>query len=56
MKKYLFLSLLLLSSCSYVEKCLSIKEDNIVEEIIEDLIKGKTGLDFDLTPSSPEIA
>lgn len=29
-------------------------EDNIVEEIIEEVIADKTGLDLDLTPASSE--
>lgn len=29
-------------------------QDNIVEEIIEEVIEGKTGLDIDLSPFSPE--
>jgi hypothetical protein len=30
------------------------KDDNAIEEKIEDIIKEKTSLDVDLTPSSPE--
>ncbi len=29
--------------------------DNIIEEIVEEVIQQKTGLDIDLTPMSPEI-
>jgi len=29
-------------------------QDNIVEEIIEEVIESKTGLDIDLSPSTPE--
>lgn len=32
----------------------SYSDDNIVEEKIEEVIKNKTGLNLDLTPSSPE--
>lgn len=32
----------------------SYKDDNMVEEKIEDVIKDKTGIDADLTPNSPE--
>ena len=28
--------------------------DNIVEELVEEVIEAKTGLDIDLTPGSPE--
>ena len=34
----------------------SYPQDNIVEEIIEELIESKTGLDIDLSPNSPEIS
>lgn len=29
-------------------------QDNVVEEVVEEVIKDKTGMDIDLTPSSPE--
>ncbi|HNU60724.1 MAG TPA: hypothetical protein PKL04_00840 [Methanofastidiosum sp.] len=29
-------------------------DDNVVEEISEEIIKQETGIDIDLTPSSPE--
>lgn len=32
----------------------SYKDENILEEKIEDIIKDKTGIDVDLTPNSPE--
>lgn len=28
--------------------------ENVIEEIAEEIIKEKTGMDIDLTPSSPE--
>lgn len=30
------------------------KNDNPIEEVAEDIIKEETGLDIDLSPSSPE--
>lgn len=44
---------LILFSCS----CTAIKnypQDNLVEEIVEEVIEYKTGLDIDLSPFSPE--
>ncbi len=41
-----------LSGCTWWEK--HYRHDNIVEEIIEDIIEQKTGLDLDLTPTTPE--
>lgn len=29
-------------------------DDNVVEEISEEILKQETGIDIDLTPSSPE--
>lgn len=31
-----------------------LKDDNIVEEIAEKVIENKTGIDVDLSPTSPE--
>lgn len=36
-----------LGACHY-------KPDNIVEEIAEEIIEAKTGMDIDLSPGSPE--
>lgn len=44
----------ILSCCSQIEKKMGLAEDNIGEEIVEDVIKGRTGLDIDLTPDSKE--
>lgn len=41
-------------SCSYINKKFGLKDDNLGEELIEEAIEMKTGLDVDLTPSSPE--
>lgn len=42
--------------CSYINKKLGLSDDNLGEEIVEEVIEMKTGLDIDLTPSSPEKA
>jgi len=36
--------------CHYINQKLGLRDDNIIEEAIEDLIEAKTGLDIDLTP------
>lgn len=33
---------------------LFLKDDNVIEEVAEQLIKDKTGVDIDLSPNSPE--
>ena len=43
-----------LCSCSYLNQQLGLKDDNLGEEIIEEVIELKTGIDLDLTPGSPE--
>lgn len=43
-----------LASCSNVNERLGLQDDNIGEEIVEDVIKGRTGYDVDITPSTPE--
>lgn len=40
--------------CSVVYDRLGIQDDFLGEEILEELIEAKTGLDIDLTPRSPE--
>lgn len=53
----LFLSIFfiaVLAGCSYCNKWFGLNDDNVAEEIIEDVIKGRTGADVDLTPDSPE--
>lgn len=44
----------MLTGCSYFNKQLGLKDDNLAEEISEVVIKNYTGLDVDLTPESPE--
>jgi len=44
-----------LTSCSNIQKIVKdYPNDNIVEELLEDVIESKTGLDIDLSPFSPE--
>lgn len=44
----------ILCSCSYVNQQLGLDDDNFGEELIEEAIELKTGLDIDLTPGTPE--
>lgn len=44
----------LAGGCSYFNQKLGLSDDNILEELIENKIEDTTGLDFDLTPESPE--
>lgn len=45
-------AIFLLACSAFVWK--NIPHDTILEEVIEGVIKEKSGLDLDLTPSSPE--
>ena len=45
---------LIVASCSYVNEYLGLPDDNFAEEIAEEVIEAKTGMDIDLTPGSPE--
>lgn len=45
---------LLLHSCSSLNKKAGLKDDNFVEELLEQAIEEKTGLDLDLTPETKE--
>jgi hypothetical protein len=46
--------LLISCGCSYINEKMHLKDDNDIEEIVEELIHQKTGLDLDLTPSTKE--
>ena len=48
------ISLLAVTSCSAINKKLGFSDDNIAEELVEDVVEAKVGVDFDLTPSTPE--
>lgn len=45
---------LLLHSCSQINERIGLPDDNVVEEVVEDVIKGRTGKDIDLTPTNEE--
>jgi hypothetical protein len=47
--------ILILHACQSCEKWWKkYPHDNVIEEAAEEVIKSETGLDIDLTPSSPE--
>ena len=46
--------LLCLCACEPINRYLSLPDDNLFEETAEFAVKAETGLDLDLTPSSPE--
>ena len=50
----LFLSGFVVESCSYLNRKVGLKDDHFLEELLEDHIKEKTGLDIDLSGNSPE--
>lgn len=56
MKKLLLIigAALSLPSCSQINERIGLPDDNLGEEVIEDVIKEKVGVDVDLTPASPE--
>lgn len=54
MKKFLLL-LCLLTGCSEINKKVGLKDDNPIEEAVEEVIKEKTGVVVDFTPTSEEV-
>ena len=54
MKYYVYIPLILLTSCSWINMKLGLPDDNIGEELVEEVVQMKTGLDLDLTPSTLE--
>jgi choline-glycine betaine transporter len=48
------ITLLFFCACEPVNRYFSLPDDNIIEETSEFVIKTETGLNVDLTPSSPE--
>lgn len=53
---YLLIAVIILSfgGCSVINKYFGLTDDNIAEEIVEQVIEQKTGLDLDLTPENKE--
>ena len=51
----LIIGSVLLNGCSYLNRKAGIKDDNVLEEVIEAQIEKELGMDIDLTPSTPEL-
>jgi len=51
----LCLTVMLLYSCSYINRKLGLNDDNLFEEFIEKQVENKTGINVDLTPKTKEI-
>lgn len=51
---YFVFAIFCFSSCSYLNKKIGLNDDNILEEIIEEQIQKRTGVNIDLTPASAE--
>jgi len=45
---------ILVASCSSLNKKFNLKDDNVVEEFVEEQIENQLGLNIDLTPESKE--
>lgn len=41
-------------SCTPINSFFGLPDDNVGEEIVEDIIEGRTGVNIDLSPASPE--
>ena len=48
------ISMYMLFGCTSINKKFGLSDENMLEELVEDVIEQKTGLDIDLTPGSPE--
>ena len=44
----------IMTSCTKINAKFGLKDDNVIEEIIEEVVESKTGIDIDFTPSSSE--
>lgn len=51
---YLFVLNILISGCSHLNARFGVKNDNVIESSIEDVIESHTGLSIDLTPNDPD--
>lgn len=50
----IFIALLSVSACSQLNEKAGLKDDNKLEEFIEEQIHEKTGVEIDLTPESKD--
>lgn len=42
------------TACSQLNRYFGLEDDNVIEESVEKVIQGYTGMDIDLTPATPE--
>ena len=47
----IFVMTCLLGGCHLANRAFSLKDDNIIEELIEDVIESQSGIKIDLTPN-----
>lgn len=50
----LLISIILISYMKYINACLSLADDNLFEETVENVIQTHVGAEIDLTPDSQE--
>ena len=48
------LCVMVFGGCSYFNQKFGLKDDNIIETKIEDMIESQTGISIDLTPNNPD--
>lgn len=51
---FLVLVSAMIGGCSLINEVLQLKNDNIIEEAIEQIIENETGVEIDLTPETEE--
>lgn len=47
----IFVMACLLGGCHLTNRALGLKDDNVIEELIEDVIESQTGINLDFTPN-----
>ena len=50
----IFIIMSICVSCSYFNRKFGLKDDNVIEANIENIIENNTGLSIDLTPENPD--
>lgn len=53
-KNIIILFAIVMSGCSQVNQALGLDDENIFEEVLEDVVNTKTGVDIDFTGESKE--
>jgi len=44
----------MMAGCSYINRTFGLKNDNLIESSIEDMIESQVGIEIDLTPEDPD--